>query len=197
MTVDIQELAFSPASFRPSALIRYALESKAGIEQLERLYALQLKWDADQAMKAYVSDMTAAKVDTQRIFEERHVTFPTRTGTTGYYDATIGNVVTTVVGWLAKFGFSHRWSMRQEGGLIYVTCVMMHAEGHSETCELSAAPDDSGGKNSIQAIASTKTHLERHTLLAVTGLATSEHDDDARAAGGTGVSSEETTIRSL
>ena len=45
---------------------------------------------------------------------------------------------------------------------------------------LSAPPDSSGSKNSIQAIASTLTYLQRYTLLSITGLAASEADDDGR-----------------
>ena len=44
------------------------------------------------------------------------------------------------------------------------------------------SPDDSGGKNPIQSIGSTITYLERYTILALTGLATKEQDDDGKSA---------------
>jgi hypothetical protein len=47
---------------------------------------------------------------------------------------------------------------------------------------MSAPPDASGGKNTIQQIASTVTYLQRYTLLAITGVATKGQDDDARGA---------------
>ena len=62
--------------------------------------------------------------------------------------------------------------------MIRVTCVLSHILGHSERVTLQASPDQSGGKNNIQAVGSTVTYLERYTLLAVTGLATAEQDDD-------------------
>jgi len=44
-------------------------------------------------------------------------------------------------------------------------------------------PDMSGGKNAIQAVISAKSYLERHTLLAATGLTTKDiEDDDGRGA---------------
>ena len=49
-----------------------------------------------------------------------------------------------------------------------MTCQITHELGHSESVEMTAPPDDSGGKNTIQSIASTKTYLERYTLLAAT-----------------------------
>jgi hypothetical protein len=45
---------------------------------------------------------------------------------------------------------------------------------------LESAPDESGGKNSIQAIASAVSYLERYTLLAATGLAVKGMDNDGR-----------------
>jgi hypothetical protein len=53
-------------------------------------------------------------------------------------------------------------------------------KGHHEETTLSSSPDDSGGKNSIQAIGSAVTYLQRYTLLALTGLATREQDNDGK-----------------
>ena len=52
--------------------------------------------------------------------------------------------------------------------------------GHSESTTLQSPPDASGGKNSIQAIGSAVTYLSRYTLLAITGLATGENEDDGQ-----------------
>ena len=51
---------------------------------------------------------------------------------------------------------------------------------------LSASADNSGSKNSIQAIGSTVTYLQRYTLLAITGLATEDMDDDGSGSDDTG-----------
>lgn len=182
-------------SSTPSDLIRYAIDNKVDIVQLQQLYALQQQWESDQAKKAFVAAMAEAKADAPEIIKEKHVSYQTKTGTTSYMHATLGNVVAIVVPWLARHGFSHRWNTRQEGGHIYVTCTLTHELGHSESCELFASPDDSGGKNPIQSIVSTKTYLERHTLLAATGLATADEDDDGRAGGSTGIDLEEANVR--
>jgi hypothetical protein len=54
--------------------------------------------------------------------------------------------------------------------------------GHSEETTLRAIPDTSGSKNSIQAIGSTVTYLQRYTLLAAVGMAAAGMDNDGRAA---------------
>jgi hypothetical protein len=64
-----------------------------------------------------------------------------------------------------------------------VTCVISHGDGYFEENSLAAAQDDSGNKNSIQAVGSTVTYLERYTLKAALGLAVAT-DDDAQSVGG-------------
>ena len=62
-----------------------------------------------------------------------------------------------------------------------MTCILSHRDGHSEETTLSAGRDDSGNKNSIQAVGSTVTFLQRYTLKAALGLAAAE-DDDGKSA---------------
>jgi hypothetical protein len=51
---------------------------------------------------------------------------------------------------------------------------------------MSGPHDQSGNKNAIQAIASTVTYLERHTAVAITGVAVSDEEDDDGAGGASG-----------
>ncbi len=46
---------------------------------------------------------------------------------------------------------------------------------------MSASPDTSGSKNSIQAIGSTVSYLQRYTLFAILGLASTDQDNDGGA----------------
>lgn len=71
---------------------------------------------------------------------------------------------------------------RPKEGLVKVTCRITHVLGHYEETALSAAKDESGGKNSIQAIGSAVTYLQRYTLLSLLGLATKEQDNDGKGA---------------
>jgi hypothetical protein len=162
----------------PSDLIRYAMESNADLEKLEKLFELQTRWEEREAKKAFVADMAEFKRLPLSISKDNHVEFRTDKGITAYDHATIGNVVGVIVPALAEFGFSHRWIIeRGEGGLIRVRCVITHRLGHSEETVLEAGLDQTGGKNNIQAMISTKTYLERHSLLAATGLATMDTPD--------------------
>lgn len=166
----------------PADLLRMAVEKGADLDRLEKLMDLQDRWEKDQARKAYVAAMAQFKSEPMVIGKDKHVSFATQKGKTEYDHATIGNVTAVICAGLAKHGLSHRWDVdQQDGGRIVVTCILTHELGHSERTTLKAGADDSGGKNSIQAIASTVTYLQRYTLLAATGMATSDQaDDDGR-----------------
>lgn len=169
-------LATVPAT--PADIVLYAMKNGGSIEQIRDFMQLQREWEADQARKAYVADMAEFKKTPPTIRKDKHVAFDTGRGRTEYDHATIGNVTNTIIGALAKHGFSHSWKTTQNGAEVIVTCTITHRMGHSESVSLQSASDQSGGKNSIQAIISAQTYLQRHTLLAATGLATHDQPDD-------------------
>jgi hypothetical protein len=163
----------------PADIVLYAMQKGADIAQIEKFMDLQIRWEADQARKAYVSDMAEFKKNPPTIIKDKQVAF----NGTAYMHATLGAVTTAIVTGLARHGFSHRWDTTQVDGVIEVTCILTHKLGHSERTTLSGAKDDSGKKNQIQQVASTITYLQRYTLLAATGVATNDQgDDDGHAA---------------
>lgn len=162
----------------PAAMIRMAVEGKADLEKLEKLLGLQERWEANEAKKAYFKAMAFFKANPPKIDKDKQVAF----GNTKYSHASLANVTEKVSAELSKYGLSASWSTKQNGA-IAVTCRITHELGYSEETTISAPADKSGSKNDIQSIGSTITYLERYTLLALTGLATSDMDDDGRAAG--------------
>jgi hypothetical protein len=166
----------------PMTLIQKAQEKDASIEQMQQLFDLQLRWEENEAKKAFHKAVSAFKSESITILKDKHVSFDTRTGKTEYDHATLGRITATVIPVLSKHGLSHRWSFDQPEGRVEVTCILSHELGYSEECKLSAAKDDSGGKNPIQAVSSTVSYLERYTFLGVTGLAAIDQDNDGKGA---------------
>ncbi len=158
----------------PMANAIAALQAGMTIEHLQGIMALQEKFEANEARKAYVADMAAFKLNPPEIYKTKLVSF----SGTEYMHATIGDVAKAIVDALARHGFSHSWETRQADGIITVNCKITHRMGHSESTSMQSAPDVSGKKNSIQAIASAVSYLSRYTLLAACGLATMDIPDD-------------------
>jgi len=170
----------------PVAIMVMALNKGVDIERLEKLLSIQQAWEANEARKAYHEAMAAFKADPPKILKDKRVGYEHKDGggSTNYSYAGLAQVARVIGQALSKQGLSASWVTKQEGQNITVTCTITHRLGHSESTFLTAAPDASGKKNSIQAVGSTISYLERYTLLALTGLATHDMDDDGNTAGG-------------
>ena len=173
-----------PAQASPAMMMQLAMDKNLDLSKVEKMIELQAKWDAIEAKKAYTLAMAQFKKEPPIITKDKSVGYTNNDGSsTGYKHASLGNVTNTINTALAKHGFSAGWKQSQEEGKITVTCTITHKKGHSESTSLTAPADSSGKKNPIQAIGSTVTYLERYTLLALTGLATHDQDDDGVGAG--------------
>lgn len=159
---------------------RLASNPDIDIARIEKMLELKFQFDANEARKAYTAAMAAFKANPPTILKDRHVKFNTSKGVTEYDHATLGGACDAIIKGLSEHGISHRWDVAQNDGRVKVTCVLTHALGHSESVSMHGPVDDSGGKNAIQAIASSVSYLERYTLFAATGLASQDMDDDGR-----------------
>lgn len=168
-----------PAVATPGDLLRIAMNTASpDLDRLERLMEMQERHERREAEKAYADAMATFKANPPTIGKNKKADFTTAKGRTTYDFSDLGNVVAQIVPALAAHGFAHRWSLTQDGKRVTVTCTITHRQGHSEQVTMSADNDETGGKNSIQAIGSAKSYLERYTLLAATGLAVSDGSDD-------------------
>jgi hypothetical protein len=167
-----------PSVVTPMSMLAKAVEGGADIDVLEKLMGLSERWEANQARKAFDNAMSAAKAEIPVIIKNRVVDFTSQKGRTHYRHEDLAEVARTVSPILAKYGLSYRY--RTTSNLnepVTVTCIVSHRDGHFEENTLSAGRDDSGNKNSIQAVGSTLTYLQRMTLKAALGLAASDDDD--------------------
>lgn len=168
------------------AIARAAADPSVDVAKMQQLFAIHKEMTERDAQRQYVEALAEFKANPPAIVKAKHVSFTTNRGTTSYKHATLDMVCRAIADKLAEVGITHRWHTEQrDGGRIRVTCILTHRAGHSEQTTLEGSPDDSGGKNAIQAIGSAVTYLQRYTLLAATGLSTQDQDDhDGRAPGG-------------
>lgn len=166
----------------PISLIQLAIEKKADIDTIERLMALKERWDAQQAKKEFLKALSEFQAACPVIKKGKKVSFISkRTGfKTEYNYAPLGSIITQIKSLLKKYGLSYRWETADADGKITIKCITSHIDGHSEGNSMSAAKDDSGGKNSIQQIGSTMTYLQRYTLIGAFGIATADDDLDVQ-----------------
>jgi hypothetical protein len=175
----------------PHTSLQLAIERGMSADTIEKLIGAAERWDVleeKRRMRAaeatYVSAMASFKSNPPDIIKRSTALY---NGKPQYNFVNVGDAVAAIIPALAECGFSHSWKhTKGEGNIICVRCVVTHkdAPGYSEHDDMEAPPDTSGNKNPLQAIASTRSYLEKYTLLSVLGLAAREADDDGRTGGG-------------
>lgn len=164
---NIQHIDSSPAR-----LVEIAINQNADIDKLEKLMAMQERYDATQAKKAYV----LALVD----FQKDCPTIKKRKSGHNYLYAPLSDIIAQIKAPLSKYGLAYRFEQSEVNGQIQITCHITHKDGHSETTSMTGNPDTSGSKNVIQSYGSTVTYLQRYTLTGALGITTADEDIDGR-----------------
>lgn len=158
----------------PMEMVNEAVSRGASVEVLEKLMALQERWDANQARKSFDEAIASAKAEIKPVARNR-------TGHNEKRYADFAAIAREVDPIISKHGLSYRFRTTQSDR-ISVTCVLSHRGGHFEETTLTGPSDTSGNKNAIQAIGSTLTYLQRYSLVQMLGLAAGEDDDGKTAA---------------
>lgn len=160
----------------PAYLLQLAVQQGADLDKLERLMALQERWEATEARKAYDAAFSAFKAEAVVIIKNKSVSAGPLSGKKY---AELFSVVNAVTPALSRHGLSSSWQITKDlPDWIEVTCTLKHTAGHTETVSMGGPPDIGGAKNPIQARASTVSYLQRYTLKAITGLSEQEDDTD-------------------
>lgn len=182
--------ATAPAqAMTPDRLLALAVQQGADLEKLERLMALQERWEANEARKAFNESFAAFKAEAVEIIKNKQVTDgPLK----GKRYAELFSVVNAVTPALSRHGLSASWRLtKDEKDWIEVTCTLKHILGHSDSVSMGGPPDAGGAKSAIQARASTISYMERYTLKAICGVAEQGDDIDG---GGNGSGMEEGVV---
>lgn len=156
------------------------LENNPNPETLAKLLDVQLRWEANEAKKAYTASLVALHRDLPSIIgHDRKVDYTSKKtgGRVQYTSATLAKIITEIDPHLVKYGFNLSWKTENNAQSVTVTAVLQHEAGHSESTTLSGPHDNSGGKNPVQAIGSTASYLQRYTAVMLLGLATGDVKD--------------------
>lgn len=172
-----------PATMTPMEMVGRALEMGVSADILKQMMDLRDREEARNAKLAFTRAVAAAKAEIRPIMKTREVDYtPQGKQRVNYRHEDLAGIEEQVTPILTKHGLSYRFE--SDNGVdrpITVTCVLEHVDGHATRTPLSAGADNSGGKNSLQAIASAVTYLQRYTLKLALGLSVS-HDDDGTSA---------------
>ncbi len=174
----------------PLTLIEMAMSKPDfDIEKLERLMAMQERWQAEKKKEAFFNALSDFQMNCPAIKKNKATDFTTKSGMSVKYKyATLDEITTQIKQALYDAGLTYRWEFSEATTLneatkltvksITCTCIITHKEGHREVTILSANADTSGLKNDIQSLGSTQTYLQRYSLIGALGISTAEEDVD-------------------
>jgi hypothetical protein len=172
----------SAGPLTPMEMVGRALEMGVSADILKQMMDLRDREEARNAKIAFTKAVAAEKAEIRPIMKTREVDYtPQGKQRVNYKHEDLAGIEEQVSPILTKHGLHYRFE--SDNGLdrpLTITCVLEHDDGYSTRTPLSAGADSSGGKNSLQAIASAATYLQRYTLKLALGLSVS-HDDDGKA----------------
>lgn len=171
------------ASDPMAILAEMVRQGNVDVDTLDKLTSVAERWRANDAKAAFAADFAEFKKEPVDIRKNASVDYGQGDKRTQYDHATLHQVCDRIIAALGRHNMAHAWRTKNESGKVIVTTVLRHTSGHEEEVTLESAPDASGGKNSIQAIGSAITYLQRYGLIAITGFAVKGQDDDGRGAG--------------
>lgn len=168
-----QEQPKAIAIASPMALIEVAVANNADVDKLEKLMALQERWDAKQAREAFFEAM--AKFQSMAPVIKK-----LKAGHRDVKYAAMEDIQQQIAPILTQCGLSYRFEQSQDQSSITVICIVTHKNGHSETARLTSGYDVSGNKSNIQSIGSSLSYLRRYCLIGAFGLTVADEDTDGR-----------------
>lgn len=172
----------------PALLLQMAVQQGADLDKLERLMALQERWEANEARKAFRESFALFRGQNIIIPKTKHVD----RGRAGSFEQAEYDVICQRLSPALSghgFGFRHdqKFGTRRimvdgkenDTGWVWVTCFLEHNKGHTETLTLEGPPGDLSANTATQNMQTTASYLKRQALLAITGTATGGEDDES------------------
>jgi hypothetical protein len=174
-----------------SIIERAARDPSVDIDKLERLMAMQKGMAEHRAKVAFDAAMADLQPKLPVIDRKGRIEVREKTST-GKRDGDIQQSTKYAL-WedineairpiLAEFGFSLTFRVgKTDAGLITVTGILAHREGHRETDTITLQHDSTGSKNAVQAVGSSNSYGKRYTAINLLNITTRGQDDDGKAA---------------
>lgn len=173
------ELSTSVGSGFLNLIEKVVSNPEGNIQMLEKIIEVQERVMDKQAEIDFNADLALMLSEIPVIAKTSDIKVTTKNGGSfGIKYAALDEIVEVVRPIMSKYGFSVNFKHEQTcATLVKVTCILRHKHGHSESNEITLPLDNSGSKNSVQAVGSTITYGKRYTLCSSLNIATGNDND--------------------
>lgn len=163
-------------------LITVALEQKADIQTLERLFSLQKEWEANEAKKEYIKAFSLLQGELPIVEKETEV--KGKDGKLRYTYAKLEKIISEAKPFIAKHGFSYTFTEKKDKEMATAICTVRHSLGHSEEFPFTIEIGTEDYMTSPQKYGARMTFAKRYAFCNAFGIVTADEDDDANAKDG-------------
>lgn len=163
-----------------SVIERAALSPDVDVSKMERLLEMQERIMDRNAKAAFTAAQARMQPELPAIQKRGEIENKGRVQSTYGRWEDIDRAIRPI---LTKHGFSLSFRTERGDGVLNVTAVLSHVEGHSDETTLPLPFDGSGNKNAVQGVGSTLSYGKRYTAGALLNLVFTDEDDDGENAG--------------
>lgn len=161
---------------------RAATDPNVNVEKMEKLWEMYkniVQWQAEKSFNAAFAQMQAQMPVITERGEIKDGNGKVRSQYAFFED--INDVVKPL---LQEYGFAVMFKTEDADlETVRVVGILMHKDGHRESCPLPLPADNSGSKNSVQARGSSISYAKRYILIDLLNITTRGEDDDGQAGG--------------
>ena len=158
------------------------------IAKFEKIIELKNAEEQRTAKAAYYQSMPQLQAEMPEISEDGKIVVNGQVRSTY---ARYEDIVRITKPLLQKHGFSFHAKARFDKGFAIVTGIVAHQGGHTEETETVLPFDNTGSKNSVQAIGSSLSYARRYLFTMLFNITTGGEDDNGQKAVGASISEEQ------
>lgn len=161
----------------PLAILAAAVERGADPDQLEKLLALQERYERNEAAKAYANALTAFQAKCPPIKKNREAKIVGQRTSYSYNFASYDDVMAQIGGLLTECGIALSFSTTNQDKGIRVTLKIRHGT-HVDECTLDV-PIPAMNVNDTQRYGAALSYAKRYALCAALNIVVTNEDSDA------------------
>lgn len=163
----------------PQQFITQAIQQNLSVDHLERLMALQERWQANQAKMAYVEAMKSFQAECPIIEKRKKVFEKGSTTKVRYQYAPLDSIVEQIKSLIAKYGLSYSFRTTNNEKDIIATLRITHVLGHTEENSFVVPIGTEDYMSAVQKYGARRTFAERYAFCDGFGILTGDEDTDA------------------
>lgn len=171
-----------PEQGSPLTLISQAIENKVDVETMEKLMALQERWEKNQAQKAFNIAMAKFQMECPIIEKTKKVYEKGSKTEVRYSYASLDSIIAQVKKPLGDNELSYSFDEEKDEKFTNIICIVTHILGHSQKTGFKIPIGTEAYMTDVQKYGARMTFGKRYAFCNALGILTGDEDTDANEA---------------